>query len=168
MAKNADRPDALPNNTPELLAEVRERLLRYCVSNRVLAVNVTCDTSGNQKKSSAENTDIELMKKMFSDNSEYFRPSYFIERSNPPQRDSAERVCGLLPDGSLKISGNCRELILDLEKLTYKVDSAGLSTSSIQKTAARGHWSDSLRYLCWQIAKPREFAGEVSSSALVS
>jgi hypothetical protein len=156
---------SLPSsNTPELLAEVRERLLRYRGPNRVLSVNVTGDSAGNQKKSSAENTDWELCRKMFADNQDYFRGHFFIEKSNPPQRDSAERVCGLLRDSELKISGNCRELILDLEKLTYKTDSQGLSTSTILKSATRGHWSDSLRYLCWQIAKPRSQWGEQPES----
>jgi hypothetical protein len=156
------------SNTPELLEELRSRLFRLRGRRaEKLAVNVTCDASGNQRKSSAENTDIELLKRMFKDNSEYFRASYFIEKANPPQRDSAERCSALFREGTLRISPACRELALDLHKLTYRTDSPGNVTSSISKSdPMRGHCGDCLRYLCWQIAKPKRFCGERSENLL--
>ena len=89
------------------------------------------------------------------------RAEYRVPRANPPVRTRINLVNSALHNANgevgLLIDGQCKELIKDLEQVTYKGD-----TLEIDKDRDRGrtHTSDALGYLVWQECGSRGTVGE--------
>jgi hypothetical protein len=89
------------------------------------------------------------------------RLQYHVPRANPSVRDrinltnaklrSAAGVVGLLLDP------RCKELIKDLEQVTYKADS---NVVDKDRDRMRTHLSDALGYLLWQECRTLPRIGE--------
>lgn len=84
-----------------------------------------------------------------------------VPRANPPVRDRVNtlnaRLRNAAGEQSVFIDPACRELIRDLEQVTYKPGSAQIDKES---DAARTHTSDALGYYLWYEFRPAEGIGE--------
>lgn len=81
----------------------------------------------------------------------YKRIYFRVSRTNPPVRDRIALVNARLLDSAgearLFVSPGCKELIKDLEEVSYKRDSCVIDK---QRDPRRTHLSDALGYLLWQ------------------
>lgn len=101
-------------------------------------VKVVCDETGNRRKSSAKSTDHQILRDAYLD---------VIKFKNPEQKDRFNNINRLLDHKMLFIDPRCKNLIADLEKLTYD-----------NKDDMLGHITDALGYACWHLnplKKPR-------------
>jgi len=122
-------------------------------------VHVYGDASGNQRQTTGA-TDYEMVRDYFQAHSG-IRLQYHVPRANPSVRDrinltnaklrSAAGVVGLLLDP------RCKELIKDLEQVTYKADS---NVVDKDRDRMRTHLSDALGYLLWQECRTLPRIGE--------
>lgn len=104
---------------------------RYGVDN----VIITCDASGNSRKTSGV-SDVQML--------ESFGFKVRFSRSNPRLRDRQLLVNGLLDHGSIIINPECKILIRDLEKVQQnKSDFTKVKDSDDRLT----HMSDGMDYL---------------------
>ena len=119
------------------------------------------DASGNYAKTTGA-TDYQVVQQAFR-RAGYGRVRYRVGRSNPPVRERVALVNAKLSaaDGEkrLFVSAKCRELIKDLEEVTYKPTSTVIDK---EKDPRRTHLSDALGYLLWQEFKAGAEAGERS------
>jgi phage terminase large subunit len=143
------------SSTPEVCEEMARRY-----GERRAGVRVYGDASGRQRHTASEYSDYEVMKRFFGR-----RKSMGVQlataRSNPPVRDRVNLVNGRLEaaDGCrrLYISSKCKELIKDLEQVTYKPDQGVIDKD---RDPDRTHVSDALGYLLWQEHGAATRAGE--------
>ena len=133
------------SSTPEVCEEF---VRRY--GNRRAGVRVYGDASGRQRHSASAYSDYEVMRKFF-ERRRALQVKLVTARSNPPVRDRVNLVNGRLEaaDGErrLFIDAKCRELIKDLEQVTYKPDQGVIDKD---RDPERTHVSDALGYLLWQ------------------
>ena len=84
-----------------------------------------------------------------------------VPASNPPVRERVALVNAQLlskyEDVRLLIDPKCKEVIKDLEEVTYKMDSGVIDK---EKDPRRTHLSDALGYLAWQECRPQVSYGE--------
>jgi len=95
------------------------------------AIRIVADDSGAKRKTSAKNTDHEILRRANFD---------VIKFRNPLVKDRYNNINRLLSQGLLVIDPSCKKLIQDLEKMTY--DNTDLMIS---------HISDALGYVCWYL-----------------
>lgn len=97
---------------------------------------VTCDASGNNRKTSGV-TDVMILERMGF--------SVRFRRSNPRLRDRQLLMNGLLSKGNIKIHPNCREIIKDFKNVQQnKKDYTKVKDKDHNLT----HFSDGADYLC--------------------
>jgi hypothetical protein len=105
-------------------------------------------------------TDLELIRSFFR-SQHYCNVSYHFARSNPDVRSRVHLLNALLRptegEPQLYIGPQCRELIADLEQVSYK---PGSTVIDKDKDPRRTHLSDALGYLVWAECRPRAGAGE--------
>jgi PBSX family phage terminase large subunit len=94
-------------------------------------IHVVADESGTKRKTNAENTDYEILRRANLN---------VLNFRNPWVKDRYNNINRLLDHGLLIIDPSCKKLIQDLEKLTYDNTDPMLS-----------HISDALGYLCWKL-----------------
>ncbi|MEM3434272.1 MAG: phage terminase large subunit [Candidatus Methanomethyliaceae archaeon] len=123
------------------------------------------DASGGYAKTVGR-SDYQVIREYFR-RAGYHSVSYRVPRSNPPVRERVALVNAKLRTASgekhLFISPRCRELIKDLEEVTYKPDSTVIDKD---KDPRRTHLSDALGYLIWQEFRPGGEPGERSERLL--
>ena len=116
------------------------------------------DASGNNW-STKGSSDFEIVKEFFRRNSNY-RCRFDVPRSNPAVRDRVGLVNAKLQnadgDVELFIDPRCKELILDLEQVTYM---EGRPEIDKNRDKARTHLSDALGYVIWERCKQPRQAG---------
>lgn len=133
------------SSTPEVCEEF---VRRY--GNRRAEVRIYGDASGRQRRSTSGYSDYQVMRKFFERRR---RPAvrFVTAKANPPVRDRVNLVNGRLraADGErrLFVDPKCRELIKDLEQVTYKPDQGVIDKD---RDPDRTHVSDALGYLLWQ------------------
>lgn len=94
-------------------------------------VRVVPDESGAKRKTSADTTDHEILR----------RANLIVEKfKNPPVKDRWNNINRLFDHGLLVIDPKCKKLIEDLEKMTYD-----------NKDPMLSHISDALGYMCWKL-----------------
>jgi hypothetical protein len=129
--------------------EVCEELVRRYGARRA-GVTVYGDASGRQRHTASSYSDYEVMKRFF-ERRRSMQVRLVTARSNPPVRDRVNLVNARLEaaDGGrrLFISAKCKELIKDLEQVTYKLDQGVIDKD---RDPDRTHVSDALGYLLWQ------------------
>ena len=109
------------------------------------------DSSGYQRRTSGTSTDWALIREFFNRFYAFYRPSIHAASSNPAVRERVNcvnsRLCNALDEHHLYIDPRCRELIKDLEQVTWALDAAGRPTTELDKSdRARTHCSDALGY----------------------
>ncbi len=133
--------------TPEAC---REFLKRFPGHNA--EVLVYGDASGYQKQTTGT-TDYEMVRDFFTTNART-PVRYGAPRSNPQIRDRVNLTNAMLRSASgeirLLIDPKCKELIKDLEQVSYKEDSNQIDKD---RDRMRTHLSDALGYLLWQEGK---------------
>ena len=117
------------------------------------------DASGNHMQTTGT-ADFQMVRTFFRQ-AGYDKVSYKVPRANPPVRERVGLVNAKLRSASeekhLVVDRKCRELIRDLEQVTYKPDSTVIDK---EKDPRRTHLSDALGYLIWQECRPLEPIGE--------
>jgi phage terminase large subunit len=94
-------------------------------------LTVVADDSGAKRKTSAKNTDHEILRRV---------NLHVVKFRNPLVKDRYNNINRLLSKGLLYIDPKCKKLIEDLEKLTYDNTDPMLS-----------HITDALGYVCWHL-----------------
>jgi hypothetical protein len=116
-----------------------------------LEVHIYGDSSGNQRRTSATDTDWMIIRNRMSHWKGTFNPIFHNNAANPYVRDRVNCVNSRLQTQDdqvfVKISPRCRELIKDLEQVSWAVNPTGSSLSEIDKSDPnRTHTSDALGY----------------------
>jgi len=137
-----------------------------------LHVELYGDASGNQRRTAGADTDWTLIRQFFSRYPRLYTPSYRLAKSNPAVRDRVNcvnsRLQSAIGEPHVFINPQCRELILDLEKVGWQLDASGRPTSEIDKTDKhRSHTSDALGYYISQAFPLRPLAGPNSSGRII-
>ncbi|MEN6537415.1 MAG: hypothetical protein ABFD89_27430, partial [Bryobacteraceae bacterium] len=90
-----------------------------------------------------------------------YRFQFRVPKANPAVRDRVNLVNALLHsargESRLLIDPRCKELILDLEQVSYKPGGVFIDKD---KDPQRTHLSDALGYMIWQECRPATPAGE--------
>jgi hypothetical protein len=116
-----------------------------------LNVAVYGDASG-QNRQHAGPSDWQIIREFFARTSDRFRVTFNVRSSNPAVRDRVNAVnahlCNHAGERRTVIDPRCKELIADLEQVTWKSDPHGNTLSKIdQSNPRRTHISDALGYL---------------------
>ncbi|HBY60819.1 MAG TPA: hypothetical protein DEH78_13435 [Solibacterales bacterium] len=122
-------------------------------------VTVYGDASGSRRQT-AGGTDYDIVREHFG--RQLAMPLQLrVPRSNPAVRERIALVNGMLKSAAgrrrLIIDPRCRELVKDLEEVSYKDRSGDIDKT---KDPRRTHLSDALGYLIWQECRPRPQLGE--------
>jgi hypothetical protein len=132
---------ALPDShTQAACQEFHRRVSRF---GRGLAVHLYGDASGNGRHTSASRTDWQIVREFLS--SCGYQIQFRVPGANPPVKDRVNCVnsmlCNQAGERRLTIDEGCKELIKDLEQVTWDAD--GLNKSD----GKRSHVSDALGYV---------------------
>ncbi|MGA7241239.1 MAG: terminase family protein [Bryobacteraceae bacterium] len=110
------------------------------------------DASGYQHRTTGS-TDYEMIRECFAANGKHL-VRYGAPRTNPQIRDRVNLTNAMLRSASgnigLLVDRKCKELIKDLEQVSYKEDSNQIDK---ERDRMRTHLSDALGYLLWQEGK---------------
>jgi Terminase large subunit, T4likevirus-type, N-terminal len=121
--------------------------------SHLAGVIVFGDASG-RSRSTKGSSDYEIINDYFRNHSG-LRCQYRFPNSNPAVRDRVGLMNAKLQNANgdidLLIDPKCKELILDLEQVTYREDSAEIDK---MKDRRRTHLSDALGYLMWECCRP--------------
>ena len=143
------------SSTPEVCAEF---LRRY--GNHRAGVLVCGDASGRHMHTISRTSDYDLIREFFSQHPA-LRGQVATKTSNPPVRDRVNvtnaRLRNAKGERQLFIDKRCRELIKDLEQVTYKANSGQIDKG---RDSERTHLSDALGYLLWHEVGPKRTIGE--------
>jgi hypothetical protein len=141
-------------STQEACEEFEARFPKHTAGVRIYG-----DATGSRMQSTGS-TDYQVIREFFRREG-YPGVSYKVPRSNPPVRERVALVNAKLKSASgerqLRISRKCRELVKDLEEVSYKPDTGLIDKD---KDPRRTHLSDALGYLIWQECRPQPPVGE--------
>jgi len=122
-------------------------------------VHIYGDASGNQRQTTGA-TDYEMIREYFQVHSG-MTLQYRVPRANPSVRERINltnaKLRSATGDVGLLVDPKCKELIKDLEQVTYKADS---NTIDKDRDRMRTHLSDALGYLLWQECRMLPRIGE--------
>jgi hypothetical protein len=139
-------------STPEVCEEFQERYPRHTAG-----IVVYGDASGTKMQTSGT-TDYQMIRKSLSG---YASICYRVPRANPQVRERTNLVNAMLRSAGgetqLLVDRKCKELVLDLQEVSYKPGSSVVDKDSDPR---RTHLSDALGYLIWQECRPRGPIGE--------
>ena len=149
-----------PNANTELACQkFEERALFYYnlthSSQRPFPIRIYGDASGGALRTSGSQTDWTIIREFFTKWVGTFLPQYFTMSSNPLVRDRINCVRGRLRNHNgetrIFIHPNCKELIRDLEEVSWSLDSTGTPTTELDKSDKnRTHTSDALGYFIYK------------------
>jgi len=140
-----------PDANTEAACEAFHRRVRSFAPKSLIHVEVYGDSSGNQRRTSAADTDWTLIRQFFSRWVGVYQASIRTASSNPAVRDRVNcvnsRLRNALGDCRLFIHPRCQELARDLEQVSWALDASGRPTSDLDKSdRARTHSSDAVGY----------------------
>lgn len=142
------------SSTPEACEEFLNRYWRHSAG-----VVIYGDASGARRQSTGW-SDYAMIRRIF-DGRGVAGVSYRLARSNPEVRERVSLVNAMLKPAEgaprLFIDPRCRELIADLEQVSYKPGSMVIDKDTDPR---RSHLSDALGYLVWQECRPQAPGGE--------
>jgi len=122
-------------------------------------VHIYGDASGNQRQTTGA-TDYEMIREYFQAHSG-MTLQYHVPRANPSVRERINLTNAKLRSATgevgLLVDPKCKELIKDLEQVTYKADSNAIDK---ERDRMRTHLSDALGYLLWQECRMLPRIGE--------
>jgi hypothetical protein len=117
------------------------------------------DASGQNLKTTGT-TDYQIIRQFFA-RTPYRYAEYRVPKANPAVRERVQLVNSKLKNAGgeirMRISSRCKELIKDLEQVTYKPESTVIDK---EKDPKRTHLSDALGYLVWQECRSNVRFGE--------
>jgi hypothetical protein len=132
---------ALPDS--HTLAACEEFHKRVSHWGRRLAVHVFGDASGNGRHTSASRTDWQIVRETLGGYG--YNVTFRVPSVNPPVKDRVNCVnamlCNQAGERRIVIDESCKELIKDLEQVTWDADSLDKSDGK------RSHMSDALGYV---------------------
>ncbi|HUA83220.1 MAG TPA: terminase family protein [Bryobacteraceae bacterium] len=130
---------------------------RFPSHGRGLAIYA--DATGARLQTSGT-TDLRMLKEFFA-SGEYGEVQFKVPKSNPAVRERVALMNAKLESAAgrrmLRVDARCRELIKDLEQVSYKESSLLIDKDRDPK---RTHLSDALGYLMWQECRGVEKVGE--------
>jgi len=142
------------SSTPEVCEAFLERYPRH-----EAGIVVYGDASGARRQSTGW-SDFAMIQQILA-RSTLRRVSYRIPRSNPEVRERINLVNAMLKaaggEARLFVDPKCRELIADLEQVTYKPGSPVIDKD---RDPRRTHLTDALGYLIWEECRPQGYVGE--------
>jgi phage terminase large subunit len=116
------------------------------------------DASGNNVQTTGC-SDYQIMRQFFRAN-DGVPVEFRVPKANPLVRDRVNLMNAKMRPASgeiqLFVHGRCKELIKDLEQVTYKEDSNLIDK---ERDRSRTHLSDALGYLVWQECRPMQTIG---------
>jgi hypothetical protein len=123
------------------------------------------DASGQNLRTTGS-TDYQIVRDFFA-RTGYRSAEYRVPKANPAVRDRIQLMNSKLRNAAgqigMRISPRCKELIKDLEQVTYK---AGSTVIDKERDLKRTHLSDALGYLLWQECRAQVRYGEQRSRLL--
>jgi hypothetical protein len=135
-----------------------EEFLKRCPEHWA-GLHIYGDASGNQRQTTGA-SDYEMIREYFLAHSG-MKLQYHVPRANPSVRERVNLTNAKLRSAAgdvwLLVDPKCRELIKDLEQVTYKADSSVIDKD---RDRMRTHLSDALGYLLWQECRMRPRIGE--------
>jgi len=139
---------------------------------RPMNVEVYGNASGNQKRTSAAETDWTIIRQFFRRWKGTYQESIHVLSANPPVRDRINcvnsRLRNTFEENRLFIDPRCRELVKDLEQVAWATDSTGAVMSELDKSdRARTHASDALGYYIAQVFPLKPLIGHQSSGRIL-
>ena len=117
-----------------------------------LPVHVYGDATGDSRKSSASRTDWQIVRDFFAGNGREYKATFRIPSRNPEVKDRINCVNAIISNAGgqrrLAVSPKCKQLIRDLEQVSWKTDANGISIGDLDRSdRLRTHLSDALGYL---------------------
>jgi hypothetical protein len=129
-------------------------------------IRVYGDASGNKHSSATQTTDFAIIQEFFRNH----RTKVLLKApgNNPSVRDRINLVNMKLRSAAkevqMYVSPKCRELLKDLEQVSYK---SGSDEIDKVREPLRTHLSDALGYLLWEECRPRGPAGLQEGGSVV-
>jgi hypothetical protein len=118
------------------------------------------DAAGNQRQTAGGDTDFKTVEQYFQINTT-LKVHSRISASNPPVRARISNTNRMLRDlhneVKLKIDPRCKELIFDMEEVSYDSTTCEIDK---RKDRDRTHLSDALGYMLWEEFAPKQKIGE--------
>jgi hypothetical protein len=140
------------SNTPAACeAFLRRTQPWWSDAQALLTVHVYGDATGDSRTTAASRTDWKIIRDFFSANKAMFEASIRVGSSNPPVKDRINcvnsRICNSVGSRRLFIDPRCRQLIRDLEQVSWQTDANGNPLIELDKSdPMRTHTSDALGY----------------------
>lgn len=152
-----------------------EQLLKRTAGWRklqTLVMDVYGDASGHQRRTSGARTDWAIIREFFHGWRGEFAVTMRTATSNPGVRDRVNtmnsRLCNAAGERRLFVDPKCRELIQDLERVSWSKDRDGRVTGELDKSERmRTHVSDALGYYVAEAFPMRESVGLRGDGRLV-
>jgi hypothetical protein len=155
--RSADRVEVLDEliiedaNTWMACQRFWQRVQAYRHSYGALAIDIYGDASGHQRRTSGTDTDWNLIRQFFLQLRGQAVIAVKAVSSNPGVRDRVNivnsRLLSAAGESRLFLDPRCKELIADLERVCWLVDSLGQPTTELDKSdRTRTHASDALGY----------------------
>jgi hypothetical protein len=141
----------LPNsNTAEMCEAFASRVRSWGRCGQPINVRIYGDAAG-AARSTAGRSDYEIIRQFFRTQPD-FRVTYHVKSSNPAVRDRVNAMNGMLRNNQgerrLLVNPACKQLIRDLERVSWKADSHDNLLPQLDKTnPGLTHVSDALGYL---------------------
>jgi len=157
-------------NTEKACQTFHQRV--FALTQEKTYLEVYGDASGNQRRTSASATDWTIIRKFLEQCPNRYTARFGTNTSNPQVRDRVNCVNSRLQSSSgeprLFIDPACRELIRDLEQVTWLLDSNGRVGNEIDKSdRLRTHSSDALGYYIAQAFPLRGLIGPKSNGPIL-
>ena len=116
-----------------------------------VTLHIYGDATGDSRTSAASRTDWKIIRDFFQGKKAIFDASIRAPSSNPPVKDRINcvnaRLCNSVRERRLLIDPRCRQLIRDLEQVSWKTDANGNPLMELDKSdPMRTHTSDALGY----------------------
>jgi phage terminase large subunit len=132
-----------------------------------LQVIVYGDAAGNQRRTSADQTDWKIVREWIARDASLVS-EFRVGVSNPTIKGRVNAMnamlCNADKERRLFVDPSCRELIADLEQVAWRTDAAGNSISELDKSnPKRTHISDALGYLAEKEFGLRQVGGPRST-----
>jgi hypothetical protein len=121
-----------------------------------LPVYVYGDATGDSRKSAASRTDWQIVRDFLAGNAREYKATFRIPTRNPEVKDRINCVNAIISNASgqrrLTVSPKCKQLIRDLQQVSWKTDANGNSIGDLDRSdRMRTHLSDALGYLmAWE------------------
>jgi hypothetical protein len=163
---------ALENAHTILACEAFLKKIEPWLKGHPLTLELYGDASGHQRRTSGTDTDWGLIRDYFGRLQGQIKLQMRTTTANPGVRDRINIVNSRLRSAAgerrLFIDPKCKELVKDLERVSWRTDSAGRVTTELDKSdRLRTHSSDALGYFLAQVFPMRHKMGERRDGSLL-